>query len=604
MAPYAGLRASSFPPTKRAIKKQPARLSDAEMSCHYVAVLMTFTRTIPILPRSAEGRALHLLVMGPDAFETHALPGLGTVVIGRDPEADVVLLDPQSSRRHAQVHVTETLFEIEDLGSFNGTWVREEKLKPHVRMRIWPGEGFRIGTLMLMLQRHRPRLEARRVWPHGHFEALLAYQCDRSRMAGGALAVARVRVDEPITPARFAATVSATLQPADLLALYAANDFEILMVGRAPELARRALEHMSKALEAEGFTARTALACHPQDGRDPEALMAALRDRMLGIERVSMGGERVLVDSEAMRITYNIAMRAAASNINVLILGETGSGKEVLARSIHRASPRSKAPMVTLNCAALPETLMESELFGHERGAFTSADSSKVGLLASAPGGTIFLDEVGEMPLSTQAKLLRAIEEKVVVPVGAVRPVPIDVRFIAATNRPLEEEVKQGGFRPDLFFRLNGISLTLPPLRERVTEIQPFARLFLSQACAEMGRTERLQLSPQALEWMQRYPWPGNVRELRNVIERAIVLCEGETIGLEHLPVERMRDLDVSSEPIDILGVPEGERKERIVRALDSFAGNQTRTAGFLGISRKTLLTLLDRYGIPRPRKR
>ena len=565
---------------------------------------MSFTRTIPILPRSAEGRALHLLVMSPDAFETYALPPEGTIVIGRDPDAHVVLLDPQSSRRHAQIYISPTQLEIEDLGSFNGTWVREEKLKAHVLMRIWPGEGFRIGSLMLMLQRHRPRLEARRVWPHGHFEALLAYQCERSRMAGGALAVARIRVDEPITPARFAATVGNTLQPADLLALYAASDFEILMVGRSPESAKTSLEQMAKALAEEGFTVKTALASHPHDGRDPEALMAALRDRMLGVHRLNLAGERVIVDSDAMRTAYNIAMRAAASNINVLILGETGSGKEILARAIHRSSPRAKAQMVTLNCAALPETLMESELFGHERGAFTSADSAKIGLLASCPGGTIFLDEVGEMPLSTQAKLLRAIEEKEVVPVGSVKPIPIDVRFIAATNRPLEEEVKHGGFRPDLFFRLNGITITLPPLRERVAEIQPFVRLFLAQACTDMGRKEHMQFSAPAMDWMQRYPWPGNVRELRNVIERAVVLCDGEAIGLEHLPVERMRDLDVSTESIDILSIPEAERRDRIVRALESFAGNQTRTAGFLGISRKTLLTLLDRYGVARPRKR
>ena len=423
-------------------------------------------------------------------------------------------------------------------------------------------------------------------------------------MAGGALAVARIRVDEPITPARFAATVGTPLQPADLLALYAANDFEILMVGRSPESAKVSLDQMAKALADEDFTVKTALASHPQDGRDPEALMAALRDRMLGVHRLNLAGERVIVDSEAMRIAYNIAMRAAASNINILILGETGSGKEIRARAIHRSSPRVKAPMVTLNCAALPETLMESELFGHERGAFTSADSAKVGLLASAPGGTIFLDEVGEMTLSTQAKLLRAIEEKEVVPVGSVKPIPIDVRFIAATNRAWEEEVKHGGFRPDLFFRLNGITITIPPLRERVAEIQPFIRLFLAQACTDMGRKENMQFSAPAMDWMQRYPWPGNVRELRNVIERAVVLCESEAIGLEHLPVERMRDLDVSSESIDILSIPEAERRDRIVKALDNFAGNQTRTAGFLGISRKTLLTLLDRYGIARPRKR
>jgi DNA-binding NtrC family response regulator len=565
---------------------------------------MDFGRTVPNRQRQNEPRSLHLLVMGPDVFETHPIVNEGVIVLGRDPECDIPLLDKQASRKHARLHVG-TVFELEDLASVNGTWLREDRLDSNVRVRVWPGEAIRIGNLVIMLQRHRPRLEARRVWPHNNFEALLAYQCDRTLLAGGGLAVARVRVNEPITPARFAATITPVLEPPDLLALYASNDFELLLAGRGAGRAEDTIQRIRERLQEEGFTARTAVAVFPQDGRDPEALTSVVADRMIGLSRVDVAGERVVVESEAMRGLYKMAMRAAASNINIMILGETGSGKEVLAHAIHRSSTRSAASLVSLNCAALPETLLESELFGHEKGAFTGADRAKPGLLESAPGGTIFLDEVAEMPLSTQAKLLRAIEAKVVTPVGSVRPRAIDVRFMAATNRPLEEDVRAKRFRSDLFFRLNGITLSLPPLRERQAEIEPLARLFLSEAAAQAGRNPVPSFTDEAIGWMHRYPWPGNVRELRNVVERAVVVSSGDVIDLEQLPIERMRAVEPESSDLgDILSMPDSERRDRIVRTLDNFAGNQTRAAGVLGISRKTLLQLLDRYGIARPRKK
>ncbi len=567
---------------------------------------MDFRRTIPSRSRAAaasEPQGLHLLVMGPDVFETHRLPDTGQIVLGREPDVDVVLLDLQTSRKHARLHIS-TVLELEDLGSVNGTWLREEKLEPHVRVRVWPGEAIRIGGLVLMLQRQRPRVEARRVWPHHHFEALLAYQCERARLGGGGFAVARVRINEPITPARFAATLAPALEAADLIALYHAGDFEVLLPARGAERVRATVDRIRESLAAEGFTPRVVTASFPQDGRDPEPLMSALNDRVLGVKRLDVAGERLIVNSEAMRTMYALAMRAAAAaHLNVLVLGETGAGKEVLARAIHRASPRASARLVSLNCAALPESLLESELFGHEKGAFTGADRAKPGLLASAPGGTIFLDELGELPLGTQAKLLRAIEAKEITPVGSVNPQPIDVRFIAATNRPLEEEVAHRRFRADLYFRLNGITLALPPLRERRDEIEPLARMFLADACAQMKRSPVPLLEEAALAWLREYDWPGNIRELKNVVERAVVLAIGDVIGVEHLPLERARVV-VAPPTGDFLSLADADRRLRVEQVLDECAGNQTRAAALLGISRKTLVQLLDKYGLARPRKR
>jgi two-component system, NtrC family, response regulator AtoC len=281
-------------------------------------------------------------------------------------------------------------------------------------------------------------------------------------------------------------------------------------------------------------------------------------------------------------------------------------------------SPRSEKPFVALNCAGLTETLIESELFGHERGAFTGASGAKVGLFESANGGTVFLDEIGEMPISMQAKLLRAIETREVRPVGAVRARPIDVRFISATNLDIEAAVKAGAFRGDLVYRLNTLTLAIPPLRERKDEIEGLARAFLEQSSREMSRPPELAMSDAAMECLLAYSWPGNIRELKNVIERAVVLCEGTEILPEHLPLEKMRPetlIGVAGQPrptppgpafanLPVLQDPkEIEERGRILEALQACASNQTRAAKMLGISRRTLITKLDYYGIPRPQK-
>jgi transcriptional regulator with PAS, ATPase and Fis domain len=312
-----------------------------------------------------------------------------------------------------------------------------------------------------------------------------------------------------------------------------------------------------------------------------------------------------------MQALEPLVARIAAGTINVLVLGETGVGKEVMARTIHARSPRATAPLVCLNCAALSEALLESELFGHEKGAFTGAVQAKEGLLESAKGGTVFLDEVGEMPLALQAKLLRVLEQREVLRVGALRPRPIDVRFVSATNRDLEAESLAGRFRQDLYFRLNGIAIEIPPLRARREEIDALARAFVTQASREAGRAPPL-LAPDALAQLGRYSWPGNIRELKNVMERAVLLCEGGEITVGHLRLGRGAELaskppGPGDAPAPSFADKDDEwrtERARIMAALDQCVGNQTYAAKILGISRRTLVTWMTEYEVPRPRKR
>ncbi|HEY8485649.1 MAG TPA: sigma-54 dependent transcriptional regulator [Longimicrobiales bacterium] len=293
-----------------------------------------------------------------------------------------------------------------------------------------------------------------------------------------------------------------------------------------------------------------------------------------------------------------LAETVAPTDSTLLITGESGTGKEILARYVHALSERESGPFVSINCGALPETLLESELFGHVKGAFTGAVRDKVGLLVAAKGGTFFLDEVGEMSPALQVKLLRALQEREVVPVGATEPIPIDVRIIAATNRDLEQEIRRGTFRSDLYYRLNVITLHLPPLRERVDDIPLLAQHFL-QRLGEGGRGP-FELSEEALAALQRYDWPGNVRELENALERAAVLCRGQVIGLDVLP-DRIKN--PAPKPLVSERPPENPTLEVIERAyilwvLRAEGGNKARAAEVLGIDPSTLYRKLNRYGL------
>jgi DNA-binding NtrC family response regulator len=370
---------------------------------------------------------------------------------------------------------------------------------------------------------------------------------------------------------------------------------------------------------------------------DPDHLLLmverALTQRRLATENMILkdelaqrrGAPLIVGDDPKLKQVSLALHRAAATDTTVLLEGESGTGKELFARALHALSPRNDGPFVAINCAAIPETLLETELFGHEKGAFTGADRSKVGLLEAGNGGTIFLDEIGEMPLSLQPRLLRAIEARQVLPVGAVKPRPIDVRFIAATNRDLEAEVAKGTFRRDLFFRLNTLTLAIPPLRERTDEIGALVDTFLEDACREAGRPAPA-LTAEAMHYIRNYDWPGNIRELKNVIERALVLCDGDEIHSQLLPLDKMGGGAAMTRSEDsgagearqtpdqiaamLAALPplddpvKAAERQAIVDALAKHAGNQTRAAGALGMPRRTFITKLDAYGIPRPQKR
>jgi transcriptional regulator with PAS, ATPase and Fis domain len=277
----------------------------------------------------------------------------------------------------------------------------------------------------------------------------------------------------------------------------------------------------------------------------------------------------------------------------------------VFARAIHRASPRATGPFVELNCAALTETLLESELFGHEKGAFTNATTSKPGLIESAHGGTLLLDEIGDMPLATQAKLLRVLESSQLRRVGALKSRPIDVRFVAATNSDLEAQIAKGAFRRDLFFRLNGVTIVIPPLRERIGELEPLAQAFLRRAAPAGSPVPAI--APETLALMKSYSWPGNVRELKHMIERALLLCGTGPIRCEHLPAEKMKAILVPGGPpapsFTLGRKGPDEEQQWILQGLERAGGNQTLAAKLLGISRRTLVNRLNEYKLQRPRK-
>lgn len=316
--------------------------------------------------------------------------------------------------------------------------------------------------------------------------------------------------------------------------------------------------------------------------------------------------------SPAMREVERVVERIAPGSISVLVVGETGVGKEVLADAIHRQSRRAAKPFVRLNCAAVAEHLLESEWFGYERGAFTGAVQPKPGLLETADGGTVLLDEIGELPMALQAKLLRVVEERAVMRVGAVRARRIDVRFLAATHRDLEEEIAKGTFRQDSYFRLNGVTLLVPPLRERREEIGPLANVFIADAAAEGQRGVAPVLEPEALTWLEAYAWPGNVRELRNVVERAVLLTPGDTISTRDLP-ERLKPAVPAPSPGARSSPPSNKgslrdavadvERQRVLDALAEAGGNQKKAAELLGIARGTLSARLEAFGIARPRK-
>ncbi len=335
------------------------------------------------------------------------------------------------------------------------------------------------------------------------------------------------------------------------------------------------------------------------------------------VKREARSGDVVALAPATVHV-FELATRIAQGPLNVLVTGETGVGKEVVALHVHRSSKRKDGPFVDVNGASLSENLAESELFGHEKGAFTGASAAKKGFFEAAHGGTLFLDEVGEMPLSLQAKLLRVLESRKVTPVGSTRAVEVDVRVVAATHRDLPADVRAGRFRQDLYFRLNGMTLNVPPLRERREDVPELARRFAKRVADVMGIGVPT-FSREAEVALIAHGYPGNVRELRNVVERACALATGPVVEREHLvfdestspgsdpPPGGSRSTWAPPAPSVDGGLKEtlaAEEKRRILEALEASAGNQTKAADKLGMPRRTLVARLSEYGLTKPRKK
>jgi transcriptional regulator with PAS, ATPase and Fis domain len=333
--------------------------------------------------------------------------------------------------------------------------------------------------------------------------------------------------------------------------------------------------------------------------------LTAIRPKTPSMLPRSMQG--VVGLSDALIDVYRIVDRVADTTCTILITGESGTGKEIVARAVHRASPRSEAPFVAVNCGAIPEALLESELFGHARGAFTGAHQTKAGRIAMAQGGTLFLDEIGEMPLSLQVKLLRILQSREYSPVGDNRVLKADVRIVAATNVNLESAVQAGTFREDLYYRLNVIHLTVPALRERAEDVPVLVQYFLARAKEKLGRDQITGISRTAAQLLAEYNWPGNVRELENTIERAVLLCAGPQIEPKDLPqrvlglgTERRVSARLPDAGLDLRNAVENFENQLIRQALERTKWNKKQAATLLGLNRTTLVEMLKRKRITR----
>jgi DNA-binding NtrC family response regulator len=576
----------------------------------------------------AEAGGLHLLVISPEVFSSQLIPAPGVVTIGRSSRCTVQLEDPMVSREHVRLHVAASnglaSLTVEDAGSANGTRVREAPLSPGEHRQLGAGDAVTLGTTMLMVLDNRG---PRRIRSHSYFEARVADECGRAGKTGGRFALARLRFAADVPWNKILPIFARCLSAPHVFAAYGPRDYEILFTDVDETEVGVAFRGILDASDAAGLAPSGGVAWFPKNGRTSDALLGAanalLKPNGAGARKDAGAGvrsDRAATDPMPMQRVRDLAARVASSPINVLIVGECGVGKDVLAQLIHKLSPRGHEPLMALNCAGLAPSLLETELFGHEKNAFTGATSAKVGLLEAANGGTVFLDEVGDMPAAMQASLLRVLEAREVRPVGAVKARPLDVRFISATNKDIDAAVAKGDFREDLKFRLDVMRLEVPPLRERTDEIPALAATFVAAACADVGRP-RLALGEEVLDLLVGYRWPGNIRELKNVIERAVALCDGPEITSDHLPLDRMGPV---FDPFDTQEIPmlkpgaasdvtvnlpalddpaKAAERQKIVEALVASNWNQTRAAMRLKMSRRTFVSKLDQFGIPRPQK-
>jgi two-component system, NtrC family, response regulator AtoC len=569
--------------------------------------------TISLAARDGSDGAYLLIVEGATSAML-PLPREGTLTIGRAEDCDVRLNDAACSRRQARLHLRDGAVTLEDLGSHNGTLVNGE---PLVGSRLLVCDDIvAVGPVKLVVHATgsaRPTA----AFDGPALRERLIHEVERAVSYERPLSVAAIAVDSPAARDALLAELLPSLRPVDIAGRVDDRHVVIVMPELRPAAARNAASRFTAAVA--GAPLRIGLAHCPGDGCRAEPLLAAareaappsggIREAADCVTELQLDGGTALVADPAMMQLYELLRRLAQSELTILINGETGAGKENAARAVHVWSRRARAPFVAINCASLPEALVESELFGYEKGAFSGAAAAKPGRLESAAGGTLFLDEVGELSLAAQAKLLRALETRRATRLGALKDVALDLRVVADTNRDLVAAVKAGHFREDLYFRLSGAKISLPPLRDRPRELALLARSFLDRAAGEAGRAAPL-LSAAAMAALARHPWPGNVRELKNEMEFLAATVTDSTVEPWHLS-ER---LATAADPA-AASAPDGKtpvqtrfrpiadelrelERRRMQEALDAAGGVQKRAAELIGMPARTFTMKFKQYGL------
>ena len=546
------------------------------------------------------------------------------IVIGRSAPSDVAIDDRSLSRQHVRVELSAEGVWLEDLGSTNGTKLADREIK---RALMSLGDVATLGTVRISVHAIAAAADAELgLARHDAFRTVLGYEIERARFFRRTSALLTIRPQPRAARdvAAWCGSVQGRVRPIDTIARYSDHALEVLL----PEASVDDAVALARTLaEDDDAPSLVGIAVYPASGTSAEQLLEACRRAATSasaddpVRVAADDASRTLTaeddaepvrESPKMREVFEMVERVGRSSIPVLILGETGSGKEVVAQAIHRGSRRSDGPICAVNCAAIPGQLVESTLFGHEKGAFTGALQQARGVFESASGGTVFLDEIGELPPPAQAALLRVLETKRITRVGASSEIGVDVRIVAATHRNIEARCDDGEFRWDLFYRLNAFTIFLPPLRERREEIRVLVDRFLPAANAA-NECNVQAVTPEAMRLLEAYHWPGNVRELKNAIERAVVLAADRAIGPEHLPA-RVSESGASSAPArggttaslappveadgGLKALVQRYESTVIAEAIRDAGGNKAEAARRLDMPYRTLAAKVRAYGL------
>jgi DNA-binding NtrC family response regulator len=567
-----------------------------------------------------------------------------SIIVGRSYPSDIVIVDASLSRQHARFNLVEGQVHVHDLESTNGVRLNG---KPCGEAVLASSDEILLGMISVSVHAPRPfETRALELDSHDHFVIALENERKRTKHFGRSVALLQVAVlgTEGVHISHFASTVLDQLRPIDRAGLYSPQILELMIPESDRDNTYAFAERVTESAKEIGLDLAVSIGIFPEHGTTGQSLLELVHNGLAHATKnapivvaksvdekswISLDKDAqssVIRASASMRNILGTIEKVARSAIPIMLHGETGVGKEVLAQHIHRKSDRYKKRIISINCAAIPPTLLESTLFGHEKGAFTGASSRKRGVFESADQGTVLLDEIGELPLEAQAALLRILENGVVSRVGSTEEVPVDIRIVTATHRDLEEMCISGAFREDLFFRLNIMPILIPPLRERAEDIAVLASHFLALA-NEKNKTTIQPLSEEVLTCLKMYRWPGNVRELKNVIDRAVVICSGQEIDLEDLPLNlqakypdvTMRELaesDVGRQLSRLKNntIPKPQKpirggvgfrqlvrdfeRETILAALHEVDGVQTHAAKILEMPIRTLVHKMKSLGI------